>query len=55
MHSRIAERWFLRQLLYEDASLDETAHLRAAKKLALLRRRIAPRYAERVLGRLAIR
>jgi len=43
----------LERLLYEGAALDETARARATKKLALLRTRLEPRYAERVLGRLA--
>jgi len=43
----------LERLLYDGASLDEAARARAAKKLALLRTRVEPRYAERVLGRLA--
>ncbi|MDX1375442.1 MAG: DnaJ family domain-containing protein [Burkholderiales bacterium] len=43
----------LERLLYDGASLDEAARARAAKKLALLRTRIEPAYAERVLGRLA--
>ena len=43
----------LERLLYEGAALDEAARARAAKKLALLRTRVEPRYAERVLGRLA--
>jgi hypothetical protein len=45
----------LERLLYEGAALDETARARAAKKLALLRTRIEPFYAERLLGRLARR
>lgn len=45
----------LERLLYEDASLDAAARSRAAKKLALLRTRVEPAYAERVLGRLAAR
>ena len=49
---RIAE---LERLLYDGAALDETARARAAKKLALLRTRLEPAYAERVLGRLAAR
>jgi hypothetical protein len=43
----------LERLLFDGAALDETARARAAKKLALLRTRVEPRYAERVLGRLA--
>ena len=43
----------LERLLFEGEALDATARARAAKKLALLRTRIEPRYAERVLGRLA--
>jgi hypothetical protein len=43
----------LERLLYEGEALDATARARAAKKLALLRTRIEPRYAERLLGRLA--
>lgn len=45
----------LERLLYDGAALDETARARATKKLALLRTRLEPRYAERVLGRLARR
>jgi len=46
----------LERLLYEgDDALDAAARARAVKKLALLRSRIEPRYAERVLGRLASR
>jgi DnaJ homologue, subfamily C, member 28, conserved domain len=47
---RIAE---LERLLTDGATLDEAARARAANKLALLRTRVEPRYAERVLGRLA--
>jgi hypothetical protein len=43
----------LERLLFDGAALDETARARAARKLALLRTRVEPRYAERVLGRLA--
>lgn len=43
----------LERLLFEGEALDATARARATKKLALLRTRIEPRYAERVLGRLA--
>lgn len=43
----------LERLLYDGAALDETARARATKKLALLRSRVEPAYAERVLGRLA--
>ena len=43
----------LERLLFDGAALDETTRARAAKKLALLRTRVEPRYAERVLGRLA--
>jgi hypothetical protein len=42
-----------RLLLDTDAALDAAARARAAKKLALLRSRIEPKYAARVLGRLA--
>jgi len=48
---RIAD---LERLLFEgDDTLDAAARARAANKLALLRTRIEPSYAERVLGRLA--
>jgi len=43
----------LERLLLEGTTLDEAARARAARKLALLRTRVEPRYAERVLGRLA--
>jgi len=43
----------LERLLFDGAALDEAARARAAKKLALLRTRVEPAYAERVLGRLA--
>jgi hypothetical protein len=43
----------LERLLFDGAALDEAARARAARKLALLRTRVEPRYAERVLGRLA--
>lgn len=46
----------LERLLFDGGdTLDAAARARAAKKLALLRSRIEPRYAERVLGRLASR
>jgi hypothetical protein len=45
----------LERLLYEDASLNAAARSRAAKKLALLRTRVEPAYATRLLGRLAAR
>jgi DnaJ homologue, subfamily C, member 28, conserved domain len=44
-----------RRLLEGDGTLDAAARARAAKKLALLKSRIEPRYAGRVLGRLASR
>ena len=44
-----------RLLLDGDETLDAAARARAAKKLALLKSRIEPRYAEGVLGRLASR
>jgi len=43
----------LERLLLEGTALDEATRARAARKLALLRTRVEPRYAERVLGRLA--
>lgn len=45
----------LERLLYENESLDAAERARAAKKLALLRTRVEPAYAERVLGRLSAR
>lgn len=42
-----------RLLLDGNEMLDAAARARAAKKLALLKSRIEPRYAARVLGRLA--
>jgi hypothetical protein len=43
----------LERLLLEGEALEDAARARAAKKLALLRTRIEPRYGERVLARLA--
>lgn len=45
----------LERLLFDDETLDAAERARAAKKLALLRTRIEPAYAERILGRLARR
>ena len=45
--------WIAERKIAEALALDKTARARAAKKLALLRTRLEPRYAERVLGRLA--
>lgn len=49
-HREIAD---LERLLLGGEGLEGAARARAAKKLALLRTRIEPRYAERVLARLA--
>ena len=43
----------LERLLLGGEALEDAARARAAKKLALLRTRIEPRYGERVLARLA--